>query len=298
MEKGTYNEYIGHRAKIIEVKKLTPIENLYTLRFISEDLANKFTFRPGQFVMFNVPGIGEFPVSICSSPRRRGYFQLCIRKVGRVTSYVHNNIVEGSQVYIRGPYGNGFPIELMREHPVILIAGGLGMAPLRSILQYHVDTWDFEELYLFYGVKNYDFMLFKDEIQWLLERGKEIDVNVFLSFERVNVQARDIMKKYSQNTTIGVVTDILEKTRDIVPFEKSYVMICGPPIMYKFVIKKLLELNVSPGKIYMTLERKMKCGIGKCGHCIVGTSTSIKYVCLDGPVFTYWDVLSTKGLIE
>ena len=298
MEKSQTNEYIGNQAKIIEVKKLTPIENLYTLRFVSEEIGDSFTFRPGQFVMFGAPGIGEFPVSICSSPTRKGYFQLCIRKAGKVTNYVHEHVVEGSVVYIRGPYGNGFPLDLMKGHSVILVAGGLGMAPLRSILQYHIDTWDFEDLYLFYGVKSYDFMLFREEILWLLERGKEINVHVFLSFERVNMQAREIMKKNPQNTTIGVVTDILEKARDIVPFEKSYVMICGPPIMYKYVTKKLLELNTSPGKMYMTLERRMKCGIGKCGHCIVGTSTSIKYVCLDGPVFTYWDVLSTKGLIE
>ncbi|MCD6361296.1 MAG: hypothetical protein J7M38_10580 [Armatimonadetes bacterium] len=152
MEKSQTNEYIGNQAKIIEVKKLTPIENLYTLRFVSEEIGDSFTFRPGQFVMFGAPGIGEFPVSICSSPTRKGYFQLCIRKAGKVTNYVHEHVVEGSVVYIRGPYGNGFPLDSMKGHSVILVAGGLGMAPLRSILQYHIDTWEFKDLYLFYGV--------------------------------------------------------------------------------------------------------------------------------------------------
>ncbi|RLF67761.1 MAG: cytochrome-c3 hydrogenase subunit gamma [Thermoplasmata archaeon] len=290
------NTYLGAPARVLEVENLTSIEKLYTLRFLDNDINNKFNFIPGQFVMFNVPGIGEFPVSICSSPTRTGYLQLCIRRAGRVTKYVHENIVEGSIVYIRGPYGNGFPLEEMKNSPIVLVAGGLGMAPLRSILLYHLDTQHFSDLYLFYGVRNYELMLFKREIRTLL-RGY-YNVHVYLSFEDIDRGARELIRLYRKSIVRGMVTDALEVLRGSVPFEESYAVMCGPPVMYKFVVKKLLDLKVRPDRIYMTLERRMKCGIGKCGHCIVGTSTSIKYVCLDGPVFTYWDVLSTKGLIE
>ncbi|GAB6136188.1 NAD(P)-dependent hydrogenase/sulfhydrogenase 2 subunit gamma [Thermococcus prieurii] len=287
------NPYESHPARILEVKDLTPRETLFTLRFLDEELNEEFTFRPGQFVIVDVPGFGEFPISLCSSPTRSP-IQLCIRKAGRMTKFIHG-MKEGSVVGIRGPYGNGFPMEDMEGSNLILVAGGLGMAPLRSVLWYALDTGKYEHVWLFYGTKAYEDILFRDEVLHLLKHGSAMNCTVKLAYEIESPSCIYLEQGFSDRVCRGVVTDLFRGENFDV--ENSYALICGPPIMYRFVIRELLNRKLSPGRIYMTLERRMRCGVGKCGHCVVGTSVSMKYICQDGPVFTYWDALSTRGLI-
>ncbi|WP_297068845.1 NAD(P)-dependent hydrogenase/sulfhydrogenase 2 subunit gamma [Thermococcus sp.] len=288
------NPYESHNARILEVKDLTQREKLYTLRFTDREISGSFNFWPGQFVIVDLKGFGEFPVSLCSPPTRKGYIQLCIRRVGRVTKFIHG-MKEGDIVGIRGPYGNGFPMEAMRGSNLILVAGGLGMAPLRSVLWYAIDTGNYEHVWLFYGTKSYEDILFRDEVVHLLKHGPSMNCTVKLAYEIETPSCIYLEQGFSAQVCRGVVTDLFRGEEFDV--ENTYALICGPPVMYRFVIRELLNRKLSPGRIYMTLERRMRCGIGKCGHCVVGTSTSMKYVCRDGPVFTYWDALSTRGLI-
>ncbi|ASJ17122.1 cytochrome-c3 hydrogenase subunit gamma [Thermococcus chitonophagus] len=287
------NPYQSYDAKIIEIRELTSREKLFTLRFTDREVEEGFTFKPGQFVIVDLRGYGEFPISLCSPPTRKP-IQLCIRRAGRLTRFIHK-FGEGDSVGIRGPYGNGFPLEKMEGANLILVAGGLGMAPLRSVLWYAIDTGKFEKIYLFYGTKSYEDILFRDEIIYLLKHGEKLNCHVKLAYEVETPSCIYLEKGFSEKVCKGVVTDLFRGEEFDV--NNSYALICGPPVMYKFVIRELLDRGLSPGRIYMTLERRMKCGIGKCGHCVVGTSVSMKYICKDGPVFTYWDALSTRGLI-
>lgn len=288
------NPFQTYDARILEIRELTPREKLFTLRFVDPEINGEFTYKPGQFVIVDIRGFGEFPISLCSSPTRTGYLQLCVRRIGRMTKYMHK-LREGDIIGIRGPYGNGFPMEEMEGSNLLLVAGGLGMAPLRSVLWYALDTGKYEQIYLFYGTRSYEDILFRDEIIHLLKHGEAINCRVKIAYEVESLSCIYLEKGFAPKVCKGVVTDLFRGEEFDV--ENTYALICGPPVMYKFVIKELLDRKLSPGRIYMTLERRMRCGIGKCGHCIVGTSTSIKYICKDGPVFTYWEALSTRGLI-
>ncbi len=230
--------------------------------------------------MLSVIGTGEAPFSISSSPTRPGIIELCVRRIGRVTDALFD-LPPNSLVGIRGPYGNGFPIEHLEGNDLLLVAGGLGVAPLRSLLWYALDNRSkFKNVILMYGAKNPDDMLFKYELLNLIDRA---DVKCLLTVDR---DTSGIWKAY-----IGVVTKLFEHV-DINPAQ-TYSAICGPEIMFKFVLEKLLQRNFSKGRILMSLERNMQCGVGKCGHCMIG----YKYTCLDGPIFNYWDAINLPEMI-
>jgi sulfhydrogenase subunit gamma (sulfur reductase) len=241
-------------------------------------------------------GVGEAPISICSIRTQKGMIDLCVRNVGRVTNAIHHLDI-GSLVGIRGPYGNGFPMEEMEGSNLLLVAGGLGVAPLRSVLQYALkNRAKYKDITVFYGIRTYDTMLFRDEFYNLLAEGDKLGCKFYLSYEdSKDKQCISLEAEHSDRCMSGVVTKLFERIK--VSPEDTYAIICGPPIMYRFVVQELTKRNLPPEKIYMTLERRMKCGIGKCGHCIMGDGTFIKYACKDGPVFTYWDALRTKGMI-
>jgi len=283
-------------SRIIKIEKMTEIERLFHVKFLSRDLVERFVYRPGQFVEVGVTGVGEAPISICSWREEPEILELCIRRVGRVTNAIHR-LKEGDLLWIRGPYGNGFPMEEMEGNNLLLIAGGLGVAPLRAVLQYALKNRErYGEITVFYGFKSYELMLFREEFLYLFREGDEQKLRLYLSYEDQNDEkCKRLAEERGERIVQGVVTKLFEKT-EISP-ENTYAIICGPPIMYKFVVKELIKRNFKPWQIYLTLERRMRCGIGKCGHCIVGEGNSIKYVCKDGPVFTYWDALNTKGMI-
>jgi len=189
---------------------------------------------------------------------------------------------ENSLIGFRGPYGNAFPIEKMKDKDIIIIVGGLGVAPLRSVLLYCLDNRDqFRRVSLLHGAKKPAEMIFREEFFALKQRE---DLECHLSVDK------DDTGKWTEN--IGVVTTLFSLLEEIDP-ANTYALVCGPPVMYKFVIKELVNLNIPKDQILMTLERRMKCGIGKCGHCAI----DYIYTCLDGPVFTYWDVIHMRELI-
>lgn len=278
------NELMPRQAKVLKVEEQTPIEKLLQLDVF-------LNHKPGQFMEVSLAGVGEAPVSICSSPTRKPT-EICVRKVGRVTNALHR-LSPGDKVGVRGPYGNGFPMEKMKGHDLVLVSGGLGIAPLRSVLQYALDhRKDYKEVTLLYGIRDYSLMLFKDEIVKLMN-SKEC--TVYLSYEKEDEVCRKFKKECPERVCEGVVTKLFEMF-DLNP--EAYAVVCGPPVMYRFVFKEFMNRNFPPERIYMTMERRMKCGIGKCRHCVIGAGTAMRYACKDGPVFTGVDALLLKGLIE
>ncbi|MEM0217524.1 MAG: FAD-binding oxidoreductase, partial [Candidatus Nezhaarchaeales archaeon] len=279
--------YLPKLAKIVEVTEMTAIEKLFKLQFVNEEDAKSFTFKPGQFVEVSVPGVGESPISICKSPTRPGPLELLIRRIGRVTNAIHR-LKPGDVVGIRGPFGNGFPMEKMKGYDVLLIAGGLGIAPLMSVLQYVIDRReDYGDVILLYGVRSYQEALFRDMAIDLIKHPEKAGLKAFLSYERDDPVFVSLMRDHPENVRKGVVTVLFECADPYIKPDKVCAVVCGPPVMYRFVLKELAKRNIPPNNIYITLERRMKCGIGKCGHCIVGGATAIRYICKDGPVFTY-----------
>jgi len=283
-------------AKILKSENMTNIEKYMELELLDKKFAKSFIYRPGQFVEVGVMGVGEAPISICAAREKEDILELCVRKVGRVTNAIHRLNV-GDILWVRGPYGNGFPMEKMEGNDLLLVAGGLGIAPLRGVLQYALNNREkYGTITVMYGIRCYTSMLWRDEFLQLFYEGDKNNVEFYLSYEDASDrQCYELQCERNDRCMQGVVTKLFE-LKEVKP-KNTYAVICGPPIMYKFVIQELMKRNFDPRKIYMTLERRMKCGVGKCGHCVIGSGKNIKYVCKDGPVFTYWDALNTKGMI-
>ncbi len=274
------NPYMPEPARIIRTLPQILDHQLFQIRFEEEETGKSFNYRPGQFVMLSVIGTGEAPFSISSSPSRPGVIELCVRRVGHVTDALFR-LPSNAAVGIRGPYGNGFPLEKLKGNNLLLVAGGLGMAPLRSLLRYTLDNRSkFKDVILMYGAKNPDDMLFKYE---LLELIDQPDVKCLLTVDK---DESGIWKAH-----VGVVTTLFQNLE--IDAKKTYAAICGPEVMFKFVLDELLKRNFSKDRILMSLERNMQCGVGKCGHCMVG----YKYTCLDGPIFNYWDAINLPEMI-
>ncbi|MEW6070063.1 MAG: FAD/NAD(P)-binding protein [Candidatus Thermoplasmatota archaeon] len=259
------NPYVPEIAEIASIVKETPDVNTYKLIFINN---KNFSYKPGQFVMVSVFGEGEFPAAIASSPTQKGYIELSIRKMGKVTSALHR-LEEKDILGIRGPYGNGFPVEDWKNKNLLFIGGGIGLAPLRSVVNYSLDCRkNYKDLQLIYGARTQADLVYKEEL-FKLEKSKDIKVNLAID-------------KFEEGWTrfVGFVPDYVLSLKPSA--ENTIAITCGPPIMIKLVIQNLLKLGFAPQQIYTTLEMRMKCGIGKCGRCNVGSV----YVCKDGPVFT------------
>ena len=262
-----HNAYIPRLAKFIEIKEevggARPIKSFRT-QFINQ---NGFSFRSGQCAMLSVFGKGESMISISSSPLIKDYLQFSILKMGRVTSALHEMQV-GEIIGIRGPYGNGFPMKEWKGKNLIFIGGGIGLAPIWSVLQTALtQKEEYGDLILIYGARISNDLVFKQELSELKKKMK-----VYLS---VDVEEPD------WDEFVGFVpVNVLEKK----PSPKNAISItCGPPIMIKFVIQNLKALGFEDEQIYTTVENKMKCGIGKCGRCNIG----LHYVCEDGPVYSW-----------
>lgn len=279
------NPYQPHLARLIRIVPMVPDNHFFQFRFDDSELAESFNYNPGQFVELSILGTGEAPISICSSPSRRGFLEMCVRRMGRVTNALYR-LNENSVVGIRGPFGNGFPVDEMQGSDLLMIAGGLGMAPIRSLLTYAVDNRrKFDRVILMYGARSPEDILFRDELEPMRRRA---DIEVKLIVEL----AYKLPDSIPWEGRTGMVTDLFEDFE--IDASKAFAIMCGPPIFYKFVLEKLLERNFSKSRILMSLERRMECGIGKCGHCAIG----YKLTCKDGPVFTYWDALNLQELIE
>lgn len=258
--------YLPEIAKIVSIRRLTELEKYFEIRLENQ---REFSFIPGQFVQLSVFGVGEAPISISSSPFDKDSIGVCIRRVGDVTSAIHRLEI-GSYLGIRGPLGNGFPIEELKGKDILFIAGGLGLAPLRSMIYYVLEKrHDFGRVIILYGTKTPEEILFRDEMEtW----NKREDIELTVTINRPD-------KNWLGKT--GVVTRLI-------PFLKldpqdTYALVVGPPVMYKYALLELQEKRIPATNIILSLERRMKCGVGKCGHCQVNGV----YVCLDGPKFSY-----------
>ncbi|MBS1266161.1 MAG: Sulfhydrogenase 2 subunit gamma [Candidatus Woesearchaeota archaeon] len=230
---------------------------------------------PGQFFQVSVLNIGEAPISVCSY--QKGVIDLNIRDVGGVT-HALCNLKVGDKVGIRGPYGNGYPMQDMKNNEIVIIAGGSGFSPVRGVIEYvEQNPDDYNGITLFLGFRCPSEVLFKKDIEnWI----NKFDVNITVD----KCEPEDNWKK-----NVGLVTKILEESK--ITNKNKIVVTCGPPIMIKFVIKTLKKLGFNDNQIYVSLERMMSCGIQKCGNCLVGN----KYVCKDGPVFNYQEA---KDLVD
>jgi sulfhydrogenase subunit gamma (sulfur reductase) len=275
------NPFLPAPARIMRVLEMVADIRLYDLRFEDPDLAQSFAYRPGQFVELSVLGVGEGPFSLPSSPTRPGILQLGVRRAGTLTGYIFDHVKEGDVVGIRGPLGNGFPVERFRGHDLLLVAGGLGMVPLRGLLRFLIDLrHDYGRVLLLYGSRSPDQVLFREELESLRRRG---DAEILLTVDSTNGQ------QWSGRT--GVVTELMDEVD--LDVERTFAVACGPPVFYKFMLQKLVDAGFGKDRIYLSLERRMECGIGKCGHCAVGYT----FTCLHGPVFSYWDAINLPELI-
>ena len=267
--------FFPEMALITKIEALNDTNKLFTVELPK---GHSLNHRPGQFVEVSMLGIGEAPISISSSPSRsNGMFELCVRHVGDVTGALHR-LNPGAKVGIRGPFGHGFPIEKFRGKDMLFAPGGLGLAPLRSLINQVLDERAlFGRVIILYGARNPSELLFKDELKQWAERD---DLELHLTVDRGNE---------TWTGHVGVITtlfkDISVNPRNTVAFT------VGPPVMYRFVLMEFLGQGISEGNIYLSLERRMKCGVGKCGHCQIHNI----YTCQSGPVFAYRDI---KGLEE
>ena len=259
------SHYLPRLAEIVRVEKLTETEKLFEVRLKD---GSELGHKPGQFVMVSVFGVGEAPFSVCSSPTKKGSFELCIRAVGNVTNALHR-LEPGAVIGIRGPFGNGFPLDVLRGKDILFVAGGLGLAPLRSLINYALDRREeFGRLIILYGCKTPSELLFRDELaRW----EKRDDVNFLVTVDRPDD---------SWDRHVGVITTLFPKIT--IDPERTMAVVVGPPVMYRFVALECIQKGIPESHIFMSLERHMKCGVGKCGHCQING----KYVCQDGPVFT------------
>ncbi len=275
------NPFIPEPARIVRTYHLTEDVKFFQVRIVDMEKALSFRYRAGQFAMISVQGAGEAPFSISSTPSRPGLLEFCIRKAGTVTNALFR-LKENDLIGLRGPYGNEFPVDRMKDKDILIVVGGLGAAPLRSVLLYCLDNRDqFRRVSVLHGAKRPAEMIFREEFFALKERE---DLECLLAVDD------DDTGSWTEN--IGVVTTLFPKLKEIDP-ANTYALVCGPPVMYKFVINEFIKLNIPKDQILMTLERRMKCGVGKCGHCAI----DYIYTCIDGPVFTYWDVIHMKELI-
>lgn len=259
--------YMPSRAVVLSITELTETDRLFTLEVSDEKLRE---CRPGQFVQVYLPGVGECPISVCSGQVEET-IQLCVRRIGRVTSALFQLQV-GDYLFLRGPYGQGFPVDSLRGKNIVMVAGGLGIAPVRSVWQYLLaHREDYGRIVLIYGARNLVDLLFADELQ-VIAHGGGIEIEI----------AAEETEK-SNWCEVPIFRGVITRPLHALDMDASFAaVVCGPPAMYRYVIAELEAKGVSPEDIYISLERHMKCGVGKCGHCFIGG----RFTCKAGPVFS------------
>jgi len=266
---GGTNPMMPHLARIEEIVPETASGDVKTFRvqFLDPDVS--FSHLPGQCAMVSVLGVGEAMISISSSPTRPRPLELAVKQVGRLTARLHE-MEPGDVIGLRGPYGNHFPIEDMKGKDLLFIGGGIGLAPLRSLINYVLDNRaDYGKIDIIYGARSPGDLCFKRELYEVWPFAP--DTRVLLTVDRGDEEWKG---------AVALVPHFLEQVHP--EPEGKIAITCGPPIMIKFTLESLKKLGFADEQIVTTLELKMQCGIGKCGRCNIGS----RYVCLDGPVFT------------
>ncbi len=269
------NILLPREAQIIRKVQPTPSETHFTLRMVD---GSPMLFQPGQMLEVSLFGYGEIPIGFASSPTREHTFDLVVRAVGRVSTAV-GGLSRGQSLYVRGPLGHGFDLEQLRGHDILIIAGGIGLCPTRSLIQYILDRRrEFKRFILFYGARDPKQMLFLEDLaSWRTSKD--------LEYHETVDRATPAWKG-----NVGVITTLFKHTT-IDPDTRA--VICGPPVMFRFVIQELDKLGIPRSHVFVDLERRMKCGVGKCGHCQIND----RYVCVDGPVFSYAEIQNLEEAI-
>jgi len=266
---GAASIYQPQFAEVVEINPLTEMEKLFKIKLPD---AKTLNHKPGQFIMISLMGIGEAPISVTSSPNKSGeILELCIRKAGVLSNALHN-LKLGDKVGIRGPYGNGFPIERFYGKDMLLIPAGLGLAPMRSLIhQILAERSKFGRVIILYGARSPSELLFLFELE---EWGKRDDVEMQITVDHPD-------EEWTGN--VGVITTLIPKVQ--LYATNTVAVTIGPPVMYNFVLAELLSLGkgLRENNIWLSFERRMKCGVGKCGHC----QMNHLYVCQSGPCFSY-----------
>lgn len=258
--------YLPEPATVVEARMLNKTERYLRVKIDS----GQWDYVPGQFVEVSIAGTGEAPLTIASSPSSGDGLEIIVRRVGNVTNAIHRLQV-GQKLGIRGPLGRGvYPVEQAKGRDILFICGGIGLVPQRSFIKYVLDHRpDYGKVVILQGVRDMEQRLLEDELSaW----SSMPDVVVMETLDRPD-------PRWSGH--VGVVTTLIPKVP--IDIERAVISVCGPPVMYKFVLMALREYKVSHDDVYLNLERKMKCGVGKCGHCQINHL----YCCMDGPVFRY-----------
>ncbi|MDH4123110.1 MAG: FAD/NAD(P)-binding protein [Thermoplasmata archaeon] len=266
------NPYLPHAAVVRDIAQETSGERAvrtFTVDFEDENVSSNFKYRPGQLAMISVFGRGESMISMTSSPTMSKSLQFAIMRYGRVTSVLHYLEI-GEKIGVRGPYGNGFPVADWKGKSLLFIGGGIGIAPLRSAYMYALDNRkDYGEISIFYGARSSQNIVFRKELESIAQSGK---AKVELSIDK------------PEDDWKGFVGFVPANVKRLSPTSDNTIAIaCGPVVMIKVAIDELLSLGFAPERIFTTMENKMKCGIGKCGRCNIGSVL----VCKKGPVFSY-----------
>jgi NAD(P)H-flavin reductase len=267
----TDNIYLPKIAVLDRVVDEIPDVKTFHWHFLNPDDQLAFNqFLPGQFAQVSLFGTGEFPASLPPSPTENQTF-FTIRQVGSCTASLHN-LKPGAQFGVRGPYGNGFPMDAYRGKNLVFVAGGIGLIPLRSCIIYALThRAHYERILIFYGSKSPRELMYRHDLtQWEQAAGVECHLTVDRSDP-------------DWSGHVGVVGNLFNQPGVNVPVDNTIAFVCGPPVMFRFVIRDLSNMGFAEHNIVSTLERYMKCGVGKCGHCCIG----VAYVCVDGPVFSY-----------
>lgn len=264
--------FIPEPGRIVRIEVLTSRERLFEVELDQRALGH----RPCQFVEVSIAGIGEAPISVSSPPGEERRFELCVRRVGALTGALHGLGV-GARIGIRGPYGNGFPVDKIVGRDVLFVCGGLGLAPLRSLILYCLGRRKlFRRLIVLVGAKRPSERLFAPMLAgWSKDDRLEFHETVDLP-------------EAGWSGPTGVITTLFDRV-EVDPLETVAVVV-GPPVMYRFAILELLKRGIMESRIFLSLERRMRCGLGKCGHCQVNGI----YVCQDGPVFSYSDLKKVR----
>ncbi|MBI2915103.1 MAG: FAD/NAD(P)-binding protein [Firmicutes bacterium] len=267
------NPYLPRVATIEDILQETPDVKTFRMVFDDRETRDGFDFRAGQCAMISLPGVGESMISITSSPTWKGFLEFSVKKAGAVTGELHE-AEPGQKAGIRGPLGNWFPVERIEGKRLVFVGGGIGLAPLRSLINYTLDNRDrFGRIDVIYGARSPQDLCFKRELSEVWPGKPD-------TFVHLTVDKGDAAWKGNE----GFVPAFLEQVSPSP--EGAIAFICGPPIMIKFVLQSLRKMSFTDDQIITTLEMKMKCGVGKCGRCNIGE----KYVCVDGPVFSMAEI--------
>jgi NAD(P)H-flavin reductase len=266
------NPYRPLQAELLEVTEETP--TIKTFRVRPEE---PVPFQAGQFVQLTVPGVGEAPFTPSSSPSVAEEMEITILRTGEVTEALHG-MDAGPSLGVRGPFGKGYPTDKMKDHTVVVVGGGVGLAPLRSLLHHLFENVeDYKHVAIRYGARNPAELLYRRLFEeWSSRDGVSFDVTVDVPDE-------------GWEGNVGVVTNLLEEL-ELDDVKNTYLVSCGPLIMLRFVTLTALNIGFQPDHIYLSMNRKMSCGLGKCGRCNVGPY----YLCKDGPDMCYADIKDYK----